>query len=181
MAAASPSAAARAEGPADRAWPRVSTAWVGVAVKDLSQGWTAAYDGDRLYPQQSVSKLWPALAVFDAVDRGELALSDPITVPRDTDMSVFNQPIQSCLDADGLYRTTIDGMLDWAISRKRQRRRRHPHPRKVGGPAPRPGGGGRAPASGHPLPAPRSAPGGRHRRGRLKPEYSFGEAFWEAR
>jgi beta-lactamase class A len=87
---------------------------VGIAVEDVQSGWVAAYDGTRLFPQQSVAKLWVALAVFDAVDRGRLNLSDPITVRTD-DMSVFNQPIQKKL-VDGRYDTSVDGLLVWALA-----------------------------------------------------------------
>lgn len=83
-------------------------------MQDVQAGWIAAYDGQRLYPQQSVAKLWVALAVFDAADRGALRLSDPVTVRRQ-DMSVFNQPIQKML-VDGRYDTTLDGLLDWALA-----------------------------------------------------------------
>ena len=87
---------------------------VGIAVEDVQAGWVAAYDGQRLYPQQSVAKLWVALAVFDAADRGVLRLDAPVTVRLD-DMSVFNQPIQKRI-VDGRYDTTIDGLLVLALA-----------------------------------------------------------------
>ena len=65
----------------------------GIAVRDLSGGWTATHDGDALYPQQSVSKLWVAISVLDAVDRGAVTLDDPVTVRRE-DLSIFHQPIR---------------------------------------------------------------------------------------
>jgi len=42
---------------------------VGIAVTDVEAGWTAQVDGEGLYPQQSVSKLWVAVATLEAVDR----------------------------------------------------------------------------------------------------------------
>ena len=42
---------------------------VGMAVMEVDQGWIAAVDGDGVYPQQSVSKLWVAISVLDAVDQ----------------------------------------------------------------------------------------------------------------
>src|SRR5215212_5988869 len=39
---------------------------VGIAVTDVESGWTAGVDADRPYPQQSVSKLWVAIAVLKA-------------------------------------------------------------------------------------------------------------------
>src|SRR5678816_1522573 len=53
----------------------LSTAYgeeVGVAVTDVSEGWTAGVDKDRPYPQQSVSKLWVAITVMKAVDEGRI-------------------------------------------------------------------------------------------------------------
>jgi beta-lactamase class A len=87
---------------------------VGIAVEDVQTGWVASYDGERLYPQQSVSKLCTAIAVLDLVDRGKLRLSDPVLVRRE-DMSVFNQPIQAHL-TDAGYPTTIGDLLVGAIA-----------------------------------------------------------------
>src|SRR5690606_1601859 len=59
----------------------LAAAWgepVGLAVKDVDQGWVVQVAGEQPYPQQSVSKLWVALAVLDAVDRGELALDQEV-------------------------------------------------------------------------------------------------------
>lgn len=87
---------------------------VGLAVEDVQDGWVAAYDGTMLYPQQSVAKLWVALAVFDAADRGQIGLADPVVV-RSADMSVFNQPMQKMLEGDA-YATSIDGLLAWSLA-----------------------------------------------------------------
>ncbi|HEY5409122.1 MAG TPA: serine hydrolase, partial [Caulobacteraceae bacterium] len=86
----------------------------GVAVQDVATGWVAGHDADTLYPQQSVGKLWVALAVFDAAQKGRLRLDDPVLVTR-ADMSVFNQPIQKLLTDQG-YATTIDGLLVLALA-----------------------------------------------------------------
>ena len=84
---------------------------VGVAVQSVGEGWTAHSNGDLYLPQQSVSKLWVALTMLDAVDRGQLRLSDPITVTRD-DLTVFHQPVAMlAMKGDG-YHTTI-GDLDY--------------------------------------------------------------------
>src|SRR4051812_32898304 len=50
---------------------------VGIAVSDIDAGWTAQAAGLVVEPQQSVSKLWVAMTVFDAVDHGRLHLDDP--------------------------------------------------------------------------------------------------------
>ena len=82
----------------------------GVAVQSVEDGWTAQSHGDLYLPQQSVSKLWVAMTMLDAVDRGLLRLSDPITVGPG-DLTVFHQPIAVlAMQGDG-YHTTI-GDLD---------------------------------------------------------------------
>lgn len=74
---------------------------IGIAVIDLETGWLAEAQGDRRYPQQSVVKLWVALAVLDAVDRGALRLEDRIVV-RPSDMSIFHQPLADRVTPAGL-------------------------------------------------------------------------------
>lgn len=88
---------------------------VGIAVRDVTEGWIVGYNADRLLPQQSVSKLWVAIAVMDAVDRGTLTLSDIVTVRR-SDLTVFHQPIRPLVGIDG-YRTTIAALLQGAMTR----------------------------------------------------------------
>lgn len=83
----------------------------GIAVQSVGEGWTAQSHGDLYLPQQSVSKLWVAMTMLDAVDRGQLHLSDPISVTR-ADLTVFHQPIAAlAMKGDG-YHTTI-GDLDY--------------------------------------------------------------------
>src|SRR5437879_1406633 len=67
---------------------------VGVAVTDVARGWTAQVDGLAVYPQQSVVKLWVALAVMEAIDRGRLTLDQAVML-RPQDRSVFYQPLGS--------------------------------------------------------------------------------------
>jgi beta-lactamase class A len=88
---------------------------VGISVRDIDEGWVVAWEGDRPRPQQSVSKLWVAIAVMDAVDRGDLSLSDPVTVTR-SDLTVFHQPIRALIGKTG-YRTTIGELLRGAMTR----------------------------------------------------------------
>lgn len=87
---------------------------VGIAVRDLDEDWTASFDGDTVFPQQSVSKIWVALAVLDAVDRGALALHDTIQVRRE-DLSVFHQPLRRQVGRRGAE-VTVDQLLALAIS-----------------------------------------------------------------
>jgi beta-lactamase class A len=150
----------------------------GIAVQDVSAGWAVGHDAETLYPQQSVAKLWVALAVFDAVEKGRMRLEDPVLVTR-KDMSVFNQPIQKLLTDQG-YRTTVDGLLVLALAQS-DNAANDILLKRVGGPA-----------------AVRRVLQARHILGirasppeqaleshvaavRWKPEYSFGQAFWTAR
>ncbi|MDQ0839562.1 beta-lactamase class A [Sphingomonas faeni] len=87
----------------------------GISVRDIDEGWVVAWEGDSPRPQQSVSKFWVAIAVMDAVDRGRLSLSDPVTVTR-SDLTLFHQPIRALVGKDG-YRTTIGELLRGAMTR----------------------------------------------------------------
>ena len=88
---------------------------VGISVRDIDEGWVVAWEGNNPRPQQSVSKFWVAIAVMDAVDRGRLSLTDPVTVTR-SDLTVFHQPIRAFVGKDG-YRTTIGDLLRGAMTR----------------------------------------------------------------
>jgi beta-lactamase class A len=86
---------------------------IGIAVKDVDSGWTAAYDGNTLFPQQSVSKFWVALTALDKADRGELSLGRPVTVTK-ADMTLFHQPVAQQIGANG-YTTTLDSLMTRAL------------------------------------------------------------------
>lgn len=87
---------------------------VGIAVRDVDTGWTTSWNGDRYFPQQSVSKFWVALTALDKADRGELSLDAPVTVRRD-DMTLFHQPIAAQLGSGG-YSTTLNSLIYRAIT-----------------------------------------------------------------
>lgn len=86
----------------------------GLSVRDVAAGWTAGHDGAALYPQQSVAKLWTALAVFDAVDRGALRLDRTVHVTR-ADMSVFHQPLRARVGSAGLD-LDVQALLEGALA-----------------------------------------------------------------
>ena len=66
---------------------------VGIAVAQAGCNWVVGERLDQYFPQQSVSKLWVAISVLDAADRGQLRLDEPITLlPQD--QVVFNQPLR---------------------------------------------------------------------------------------
>lgn len=87
----------------------------GIAVRDVSADWVAGHDLEALYPQQSVSKLWVALSVLDAVDSGSLRLEDPVVVRRE-DLSIFHQPIRKFVGPSG-YPTTVSALLESAATK----------------------------------------------------------------
>jgi len=87
---------------------------VGIAVQSVDNGWTISYNGGRRFPQQSVSKLWVAMAMLDAVDRGRITLTTPVTI-RPQDLTLFHQPIAAMVKADG-YTTTVQDLFYRAMT-----------------------------------------------------------------
>lgn len=88
---------------------------VGISVRDIEEGWAISFEGEAMRPQQSVSKLWVAIAVMDAVDRGKLSLADPVIVRR-SDLTLFHQPIRALVSESG-YRATIGKLLKLSMTR----------------------------------------------------------------
>jgi beta-lactamase class A len=89
---------------------------VGIAVKSVDEGWTAGWKADELYPQQSVSKLWVALAALDAVDKGRVKLDDRVTIGR-SDLTLFHQPIAAKVLGNGGHTTTLGELLNEALTK----------------------------------------------------------------
>ena len=89
---------------------------VGIAVKSVDEGWTASWMPDRLYPQQSVSKLWVAITALDAVDKGRISLDDRVTLTK-SDLTLFHQPIRSKVLGNGALTTTIKELLYEALTK----------------------------------------------------------------
>ena len=151
---------------------------VGIAVRDVHDGWIASWNGDKLMPQQSVSKLWVAVALMDAVDGGRLRLTDPVTVTA-ADMTVFHQPIRGSL-RDGVLRTTLGELLYRAMTQS-DNTANDILLRKVGGPE-----AVRAVLARAGVQGVRFGPGERLLQSGTaglswRPEYSIGNAFYEAR
>lgn len=87
---------------------------VGIAVKRIDADWTVSYNGDRLFPQQSVSKLWVAMNLLDNVDRGKLSLNDSVTLTR-SDLTLFHQPTAAMIGKQG-WTTTVSDLLHRAMT-----------------------------------------------------------------
>lgn len=88
----------------------------GIAVQRIDGDWQLAWRGDDLFPQQSVSKLWVALAVLDAVDAGRITLSDRVRIGPD-DLTLFSQPIAARVLAEGSISPTVAELLEQAVNR----------------------------------------------------------------
>lgn len=86
---------------------------VGIAVSHVGEGWGATVAGDMSFPQQSVSKLWVALATLDAIDRGQISLQTPLMMSP-ADRSVFNQPLAHNIGETG-YWTNVSALIRHAI------------------------------------------------------------------
>lgn len=86
---------------------------VGIAVTDVTAGWTAGVDQSRPYPQQSVSKLWVAIAVMKAADEGRLDPEAWVTLT-EADRSVFFQPVAYNIGPAG-FTTQISSLLRRAL------------------------------------------------------------------
>lgn len=82
---------------------------VGISVRRVDADWEVAYNADSLMPQQSVSKLWVAMAALDAVDRGKLTLMDPVTLKPD-DLTLFHQPLAALVKQSGFTTDVADLM-----------------------------------------------------------------------
>jgi len=87
----------------------------GIVVQSIDDGWIAQHLGDVPLPQQSLSKLWVAMATLEKIDKGELSLNDQITLTA-ADLSIFHQPIRKRILASGSYRTTIADLLRRAMT-----------------------------------------------------------------
>ncbi|WP_241233600.1 class A beta-lactamase [Altericroceibacterium xinjiangense] len=152
---------------------------VGIAVRDVQSGWTAAYNGREWFPQQSVSKLWVSLTALDQVDKGKLNLSKEVTVER-KDLAVFFQPIRTLVLRDGGYETTLDDLMERAITRSDNTANDFLLWR-TGGPH-----AVQDTLADKNIKGIRFGPGERLMQSSIaglewKPEYSIGSAFWDAR
>lgn len=87
---------------------------VGIAVKRIGSDWTVAWNGNALFPQQSVSKLWVSMTFLDAVDRGKLRLTDTTTITRQ-DLTLFHQPSAAMVGSTG-WTTSYSDLMRRAMT-----------------------------------------------------------------
>ena len=88
---------------------------VGIAVSQAGCDWVVGERSDQFFPQQSVSKLWVAISVLDAADRGQLRLDEPITL-RPEDQVVFNQPLRWTVLKQGSLTMPAETLMADALS-----------------------------------------------------------------
>lgn len=88
---------------------------VGIAVRRIGAPWTVAWNGNALFPQQSVSKLWVSMTFLDAVDRGKLRLFDTTTITRN-DLTLFHQPTAALVAKDGAWTTSYSDLMRRAMT-----------------------------------------------------------------
>jgi beta-lactamase class A len=67
------------------------------------------------FPQQSVSKMWVALAILEQEAAGKLSLDKPIRVSRD-DVVVFSQPLKTYLSGKEFFEMPVRELLAHAIN-----------------------------------------------------------------
>lgn len=89
---------------------------VGLAVRDNTTGHVFHYNGDGLFPQQSVSKLWVALAALDLVDKEQFSLSEAVVL-RGQDTTVFHEPLGDLVRARGYVVTDFRDLFERALTR----------------------------------------------------------------
>ncbi len=88
---------------------------VGIAVRRVGADWTVAWNGNALFPQQSVSKLWVSMTFLDAVDRGKLRLTDTTTLTRN-DLTLFHQPSAALVAKQGGWTTSYSDLMRRAMT-----------------------------------------------------------------
>lgn len=151
---------------------------IGIAVFDVDDGWATSFNGEAYLPQQSVSKLWVAVATLDRIDRGELSLTTPVTI-RKQDLSIFHQPLRERV-GEGSYTTTVGDLLARSITQS-DNAANDALIRTVGGPF-----AVQVVVVAKNLGEIRFGPGEREMQTaaaglKWKPEYSFDRTFWEER
>jgi len=152
---------------------------VGIAIRSIDDGWSAGWQADELYPQQSVSKLWVAITAMDAVDKGKVSLDEPVTLTSD-DLTLFHQPIADEVLKTGSFTTTLGDLMVRQMTQS-DNTANDKLMRSVGGPA-----AVRAMIKAKHLGAIRFDNGERALQSRIaglswNPSYSIGSAFFQAR
>ena len=151
---------------------------VGISVRSVDDGWSTGWREDELFPQQSVSKMWVAIAALDAADKGRVKMSEKVGLSKG-DLTLFHQPIASLVLGGG-YKASLDDLMFKAITTS-DNTANDQLMRSVGGPS-----AVRAMIAAKKLGAIRFYDGERALQSRIAgliwtPSYSIGRAFYQAR
>lgn len=87
----------------------------GIAVQRIDGEWVVSQRGGDLFPQQSVSKLWVAMAALDAVDQGRLRLDQQVRIGPE-DLTLFYQPLAARVRAQGSVTMSVRSLIETAIT-----------------------------------------------------------------
>lgn len=100
---------------------RIASLWrafpgkTGIAIQRIDGEWALAQRGGDLFPQQSVSKLWVALTVLDAVDAGRISLDQMVRIGPE-DLTLFHQPLAARVRAEGTVTMSVRDLIETAIT-----------------------------------------------------------------
>ncbi len=125
---AAPAASTPADAPANPGFARpapelvaeINALWkafpgrTGIAIRRIDGQWTLSERGNEMFPQQSVSKLWVAMAWLDAVDRGKAREDAQIRIGPE-DLTLFHQPIAAEVRRNGSIEAAAISLVDAAI------------------------------------------------------------------
>ncbi|PKP86971.1 MAG: serine hydrolase [Alphaproteobacteria bacterium HGW-Alphaproteobacteria-17] len=87
----------------------------GIAVQRIDGEWAVSQRGGELFPQQSVSKLWVAMAALDAVDQGRLRLDQQVRIGPE-DLTLFYQPLAARVRSEGSVTMSVRALIETAIT-----------------------------------------------------------------
>lgn len=87
----------------------------GIAVRLIDGNWAVGRRGDEFFPQQSVSKTWVALTLFDRIDAGGAAMTDMVRIGPE-DLTLFHQPLATRVAREGPIRLSVAELLELAIT-----------------------------------------------------------------
>lgn len=88
----------------------------GIAVMRIDDGgWLVGERLGEYFPQQSVSKLWVAMTIFDQIDKGKIKLDQKVHIGTE-DLAVFHQPIRTRVLANDGIDENVSSLLEQAMA-----------------------------------------------------------------
>ncbi len=108
--------------PAPQLKPQLFELWknfpgkTGIAVRRIDGDWSLSERGNELFPQQSVSKFWVAMTIFDKIDKGQVSLDDDVKIGME-DLTLFHQPIRARVLREGTIRVKVRDLLEMSLTK----------------------------------------------------------------